>query len=165
MPLLRPLIRSSSLAAALLLVAAACGGSEEGAQAGDLVAVHYTGTLDDGEKFDSSLDRGQPLEFTVGAGQMITGFDAAVVGMAVGDTKTVRLAPTEAYGDKLDEQIVDVPLTNLPEDVEVGQQLFSPNGQTVVVVAINEDSATIDANHPLAGEFLTFEIEMVSIGP
>jgi FKBP-type peptidyl-prolyl cis-trans isomerase 2 len=133
------------------------------AQEGDTVSVHYVGTLDDGEQFDASRDRGEPLTFVVGAGQMIAGFDAAVRGMAVGETKTVRLEPGEAYGERSDEALIDVPIGQVPEGTSVGDQLFSSTGQTVTVVAVSADTVTIDANHPLAGESLTFEIEMVSI--
>ena len=130
---------------------------------GDLVKVHYVGTLDDGEQFDSSRDRGQTLDFTIGSGQMIPGFDAAVRGMVVGEIKSVRLSPEDAYGERSDELIVEVPVANLPEGTEVGQTLFTNSGQSVVVVAIDGETATIDANPRLAGEFLTFEIEMVAI--
>jgi len=141
------------------------------AKAGDTVAVHYIGTLDDGTKFDASRDRGQPLSFTVGAGQMILGFDNAVVGMKVGETKTVTLPPEEAYGPYLEELVVTLSRSQLEEGLEpfIGQQLImsQPDGQVgyVTVVAITETDITIDANHELAGEALTFEIEMVSIEP
>lgn len=134
-------------------------------KAGDQVAVHYVGTLDSGEQFDSSRDRGQTLDFEVGAGQMIAGFDAAVVGMAVGEVKTVRLEPAEAYGEPSEEARQDVPLADLPEGVSAGDSLFTQQGQEVKVVAINGDVAVIDFNHPLAGEALTFEIEIVAINP
>ena len=130
---------------------------------GDRVKVHYTGTLEDGRQFDSSRDRGATLDFTVGSGQMISGFDAAVRGMAVGETKTVRLAPADAYGERSDDAIVEIPAASLPEGTEVGQTLFTASGSQVVVLAIEGDTATIDANPRLAGEFLTFEIEIVSI--
>jgi peptidyl-prolyl isomerase F (cyclophilin D) len=132
-------------------------------QAGDQVAVHYVGTLDSGEQFDSSRDRGQTLDFEVDAGQMIPGFDAAVRGMAVGEIKTVRLEPADAYGEPSDEARQDVPLADLPEGVAVGDPLFTQEGQEVKVIAIEGDVAVIDFNHPLAGQALTFEIEIVSI--
>jgi len=132
-------------------------------QGGDQVAVHYVGTLDSGEQFDSSRDRGQTLEFEVGAGQMIPGFDAAVRGMAVGEVKTVRLEAADAYGEPSDEFRQEVPLADLPEGLAVGDPLFTPQGQEVTVIAINGDVAVIDFNHRLAGEALTFEIEIVAI--
>ena len=137
-------------------------------KAGDKVKVHYTGTLTDGTKFDSSVGR-EPLPFEVGAGMMIKGFDAAVVGMAVGETKTVDIPAAEAYGPENPELIIDVPRTNLPPDLnpEVGQQLgmSQPNGQQVPVTIreVHEDKVVIDANHALAGKDLIFEIEIVEI--
>jgi FKBP-type peptidyl-prolyl cis-trans isomerase 2 len=130
---------------------------------GDLVSVHYVGTLDSGEQFDSSRDRGQPLSFTVGAGQMIVGFDNGVQGMKVGDVKTLRLAPAEAYGEKDPTAVIEVPLEQVPEGTQAGDTLFNPQGQNVTVIEISDGIVTIDANHELAGEFLTFEIEIVSI--
>lgn len=132
--------------------------------AGDEISVHYVGTLDDGEQFDSSRDRGQPLSFTVGIGQMISGFDAAVVGMKIGDVKTVTLSPAEAYGERTDPDVITVTLDQLPPDVTAGQTLFSQTGQQALVVEVGETEATleVDSNHPLAGQSLTFEIEMVS---
>ena len=133
------------------------------AAAGDQVSVHYVGTLTDGTEFDASRPRGSTLDFTVGAGQMIPGFDAAVVGMAVGETKTVTLPPAEAYGEVDPAGLIEVPLADLPEGVEVGTQLTSQTGQVVEVMEINGDTAIVDFNHRLAGETLVFEIEMVSI--
>ena len=130
---------------------------------GDLVSVHYVGTLDSGEQFDSSRERGQPLSFTVGTGQMILGFDNGVQGMKVGEVKTVRLAPGDAYGEKDPAALIEVPLEQIPEGTQAGDTLFSPQGQSVTVIEISDGIATIDANHELAGEFLTFEIEIVSI--
>lgn len=140
----------------------------QAAKAGDTVQVHYTGKLDDGSVFDSSAGR-DPLEFTVGAGQVIPGFEQAVEGMAVGQTKTVTIPAAEAYGDRVAEAVLQVPREQLPPDLEpeVGQQLVmqSRDGRQIpiVVVEVTEDSITIDANHPLAGRDLTFEIELVSV--
>ena len=133
---------------------------------GDTVSVHYIGTLDDGEIFDSSREREQTLDFVVGAGQMISGFDAAVRGMSVGEVKTVRLEPAEAYGERSDELIREVPLEQVPEGTQAGDELFTTDGRTVVVVEVVADDGVvlIDFNHRLAGQALTFEIEMVSIG-
>jgi FKBP-type peptidyl-prolyl cis-trans isomerase 2 len=130
---------------------------------GDTVSVHYVGTLDSGEEFDSSRVSGQPLTFSVGGGQTIIGFDGAVQGMKIGEIKTVRLAPAEAYGEKDPGALIEVPLEQVPEGTQAGDTLFSPDGQSVTVVEINDGIVIIDANHSLAGEFLTFEIEIVSI--
>ncbi len=140
-----------------------------GAKKGDSVKVHYTGKLHDGSVFDSSLNR-EPLEFEVGAGMMIAGFDKAVDGMNVGDKKTAEIPAAEAYGEKNKEMIIEVPKAQLPPDLkpEVGQQLSmqQPNGQALPVVVSNvkEDTVEIDANHPLAGKDLVFDIELVEIG-
>ena len=130
--------------------------------AGNTISVHYRGTLDDGEEFDSSAGK-DPLTFTVAAGQMIPGFDAAVEGMALGGKKTVRLEPGEAYGERFDELILEVPLESIPPETEVGRQLFSSTGGSVTVTAIEGATVTLDANHPLAGQALTFDIEIVEI--
>ena len=139
--------------------------AEEGrmVQSGDTVSVHYRGTLDDGEEFDSSAGR-DPLTFTVGAGAVISGFDDAVTGMEVGEKKTFRLEPEAAYGQVEDELIVTVEAANAPPGLEVGQQVALGANTPAVVVAVAENGdVTVDANHPLAGEALTFEIELVSI--
>lgn len=134
----------------------------------DNVKVHYTGKLSDGQVFDSSEGR-EPLAFTVGAGQMIPGFDNGVIGMALNEKKTIVIPAAEAYGEERAELIQEVPKTNLPEDLvpEVGMGLVStaPNGQQIqfVVRAVNEDTIVVDANHPLAGKELTFEVEVVEI--
>ena len=134
----------------------------------DQVKVHYTGKLTNGEIFDSSLER-DPLEFTVGAGQMIPGFDAAVDGMAVNEKTEVTIPCNEAYGERRDDMIQQIPKFHLPEDMnpEVGQTLVATgeNGeqQHVIVIEANEQMITVDANHPLAGEDLIFEIELISV--
>lgn len=138
------------------------------AKKGDKVKVHYTGKLQDGSIFDSSVDR-EPLEFELGAGMMIAGFDKAVDGMNVGEKVTAEIPANEAYGDKNEEMMVDVPRDQLPPEMkpEVGQQLAmqQPNGQSIPVVVTKVEDATvqIDANHPLAGKDLIFDIELVSI--
>lgn len=135
---------------------------------GDVVAVHYSGRLTTGEQFDSSVGR-EPLEFTVGAGQMISGFDAGVVGMSIGDKKTINIAPEDAYGEWHEENTVPFPKENLPQDmqVEVGMQLTmrSQDGRPfpVTVHEITEDAIILDANHMLAGKELVFDIEIVSV--
>jgi FKBP-type peptidyl-prolyl cis-trans isomerase 2 len=132
------------------------------------VKVHYTGRLTNGEQFDSSVGR-DPLEFTVGAGQMIPGFDSAVEGMELNEKKTITLAPEQAYGPRHDQLINEVPRTQLPSDMkpEVGQSLVasSQDGrqQRVQVTEVSETSITVDANHPLAGKELIFDIELVEI--
>jgi len=133
---------------------------------GDAISVHYIGTLEGGEIFDASRERGSTLDFTVGAGQMIPGFDAAVRGMTAGEIKTVRLAPADAYRDRSEDLVVEVPLDQVPEGTQAGDELVSSNGQTVVVVEVrpDDDIVLLDLNHPLAGQFLTFEIEIISIG-
>ncbi len=132
-------------------------------QAGDLVSVHYIGTLTDGTEFDASRPRGSTLDFTVGAGQMIAGFDAGVVGMAVGDIKTVTIPPEQAYGLKNDDLIVEIPRDQAEGEFNVGDQVIVGNGQSAVVIAISDTTITVDANSRLAGETLIFEIEMISI--
>jgi len=138
------------------------------AKSGDTVKIHYTGTLEDGEEFDSSVGR-EPLEFALGSGQVIPGFDNAVDGMTVGESKTVTLPAAEAYGDRHDQLVQEVPRTALPEDMtpEVGMQLQSqnPDGQimNLVVIEVGVESVTLDGNHPLAGKDLTFAIELVEI--
>jgi FKBP-type peptidyl-prolyl cis-trans isomerase 2 len=135
---------------------------------GDVVRVHYTGTLLDGSQFDSSVGR-NPLEFTVGAGQMIAGFDAGVLGMAVGEKKTLQIDPDHGYGQSNPEAIIEFPRTNVPEgmELEIGMQLNLQNeyGQPVpvVIMEIREDVVVMDANHSLAGKDLIFEVELVEI--
>ena len=138
------------------------------AENGDLVQVDYRGYLDSGEEFDSSYDRGQPISFVVGAGQMISGFDAAVVGMAVGDTKTIHLTPDEAYGYPDPDLIRPFPRENFgnESDRQPGDEyIFSSGGSQfpVVVVSVNETTVVIDANHSLAGQNLNFDIELVAL--
>jgi peptidylprolyl isomerase len=139
------------------------------AKQGDSVKVHYTGKLDDGTVFDSSVGR-EPLDFTVGAGQLIAGFDEAVVGMAVGEKKTVRVAAEQAYGPHNPEMTLQVPRSDLPADIqpELGMQLEASqeggHSMVVTVVEVTDESVTFDANHPLAGKALTFEIEVVELG-
>ncbi len=135
---------------------------------GDTVAVHYTGKLDSGEVFDSSRDR-DPIEFQVGAGQVIPGFDRAVEGLGVGESREVRLAPEEAYGETQENLIIDVAPDQFPPEMEptVGQQIqvqVAPGQQHVARVTKVEDQAVqLDLNHPLAGEALNFDLELVSI--
>ena len=139
----------------------------EQARSGDTVRVHYKGTLGDGQVFDSSEGR-EPLEFTLGTGQVIAGFDEAVTGMRPGEEKEVTIPSAEAYGDPREELILRVGRENFPEGVEpeVGQQFqVSQEGQPFVVTVIDvaDDAVTLDANHPLAGEDLTFALQLVQI--
>ncbi|MEX0680069.1 MAG: peptidylprolyl isomerase [Balneolales bacterium] len=135
---------------------------------GDTVKVHYTGKIADGTVFDTSKER-EPLEFTIGEGKLIPGFEKAVVGMNVGDNNTVTIPSDEAYGEKRDDMVVDVEKNQIPEDIkpEVGQQLQiqQKDGGTipVVITDITDEKVKLDANHPLAGEDLTFEIEVVEV--
>lgn len=137
-------------------------------KSGDTVQIHYTGTLQDGKTFDSSEGR-DPLEFQVGSGQIIPGLDVALPGMAVGETKTVNVPCTEAYGPVNPDMQQAIPRSGIPDDIplEVGIQLQmqTPQGQTVpvTVVELDEATVTLDANHPLAGQDLTFAIELVAI--
>lgn len=137
-------------------------------KAGDTVRIHYTGTLKDGSRFDSSEGR-DPLEFTVGGGQIIPGLDSAIPGMTVGEAKTVEVACDEAYGPVNPEARQAIPREGIPDDIplEIGTrlQMQTPEGQAVpvTVVAVDEATVTLDANHPLAGQDLTFAIELVEI--
>ena len=137
---------------------------------GSKVKVHYTGTKNDGSKFDSSHDRGQVLEFEVGSGQMIKGFDEGVVGMEVGETKDLHLKPEDAYGLRKEEAQTEVPKESLPPDFnpKIGETV---QGQTVdgrpilaKVKELQENKVILDLNHPLAGEELNFNVELVEIG-
>lgn len=138
------------------------------AKPGDTVKIHYTGKLDDGTVFDSSADR-EPLEFTLSGGQVIPGFEQAVVGMAPGESKTEKIPMEQAYGPYRQEMVIQVNREQLPPDLdpEVGLQLQiqQPNGQAipVLVTEVTNGQVTLDANHPLAGEDLTFDIELVEI--
>lgn len=139
-------------------------------QNGDKVKVHYHGKLRSGETFDSSEGR-EPLEFTVGGGQVIPGFDQGVMGMQVGDKRTVEIDVKDAYGEKSGEMVIEFPKNQFPDDVapEVGMQLMMNNGQgqqfPVTVAEVKEESVVLDANHPLAGQDLVFDIELVEIVP
>lgn len=138
------------------------------AKAGDTVKIHYTGTLDDGTQFDSSAGR-EPLEFELGSGQVIPGFDKAVEGMAVGEEKSVNIEPEDAYGPRHDQMVQEVPKDALPDDLEpeigMGLQAQGPDGQLInlTVTEVADESITVDGNHPLAGKALNFAIELVDI--
>lgn len=138
-------------------------------KSGDTVKVHYTGTLTNGEIFDSSREK-EPLEFKLGQGQLIPGFEKAVIGLGEGETTKVEIPSTEAYGEAREDLIVQVPKDKVPGDIEpqIGMQLQvnQPDGQPIPVriTEITDENLTLDANHPLAGKDLTFDIEVVSIG-
>ena len=147
-----------------------CNADQNAAQAknGDIVEVHYTGTLENGTVFDTSVGR-EPLKFTLGAGQMIFGFEQAVLGMKIGESKNFTIPADEAYGPYDDDLLIVINREDLSPDLdpEVGQQLQMPGpsgGISVVTVTnVTDTTITVDANHPLAGEDLTFEIELMSI--
>jgi len=147
------------------------------AEKGDTVSVDYVGKLENGTVFDTSLEieakkgglplRGSysPLEFKVGAGQMIAGFDAGVLGMKEGEEKTVRLPPEQAYGNKREDAIISIPVENIgnSESIKVGSMLYAQNGASGTVVEITNGTAKVDFNHELAGKTLVFTIKMVKI--
>ena len=176
------------LVAALAIVAAACSSADDGAEVapttteatvtesteatasdgltakdGDVVEVHYVGTLDDGSQFDSSRDRGTPFSFTVGTGQVISGFDTAVRGALVGNTNTVRMEAADAYGEWTEENVLELPYDSSQGELVIGNSVTLSNGQPAEVVEISAATVKLDANHPLAGEALTFEIEVLII--
>ena len=138
------------------------------AKDGDTVRVHYTGKLHDGTVFDSSLDR-EPIEFVIGSGEIIPAFEQAVVGMEQGEKKTIQVPSDEAYGPRRDDLMLRVGHEQFPPDLKphIGQQLemVQANGQSLIVTVaeIDEEGVTLDANHPLAGKDLIFEIELVEV--
>lgn len=137
-------------------------------KSGDKVRVHYHGKLTDGTTFDSSEGK-DPLEFEVGSGMVIAGFDNGVTGMAVGEKKTIEIPVDEAYGSKQDDLLMEFPKANFPADMvpEPGMQLNMSNGSgqdfPVVIREVKEDVVVLDANHPLSGEDLIFDLELVEI--
>lgn len=138
------------------------------AKSGDTVKIHYTGTLKDGTEFDSSAGR-EPLQFILGSGKVIPGFENAVEGMAVGDKKTVNIPSEEAYGARREEMVQEFPRTALPDDLEpeegMALQARNQGGEMInlTITTVNDDSITVDGNHPLAGRALNFDIELVDI--
>jgi peptidylprolyl isomerase len=139
------------------------------AKSGDTVKIHYTGTLEDGTQFDSSKGR-DPLEFQLGSGQVIPGFDKAVEGMAVGEEKSVTIVSEDAYGPHHQQMVQELPKSALPDGLEpetgMALQAQSQDGRplTLMVTEVGDESITVDANHPLAGKDLNFDIELVAIG-
>ncbi|MBS1303958.1 peptidylprolyl isomerase [Loktanella sp. SALINAS62] len=138
------------------------------AKQGDTVKIHYTGTLSDGTVFDSSEGR-DPLEFAVGSGQIIPGLDAAITGMTPGDEKKVEIPADQAYGQVNEEARQDVPRADIPAEIPLEEglqlQMQTPQGQAVpvTVVGLTDDTVTLDANHPLAGKDLTFDVKLVEV--
>ena len=134
---------------------------------GNTVTVNYTGKLEDGSIFDSSLNEGrEPLTAVLGEGYLIIGFEDGLINMSEGESKTVEIEPSEAYGEYQEDMINSIPKTQVPEGVSVGDMLqgFGPMGPiNVKVVEVNEETVTLDANHPLAGKKLIFDLEVVSI--
>lgn len=135
---------------------------------GDTIKVHYTGKIDDGTVFDTSKDR-EPLEFTIGEGKLIPGFEDAVLGLSVGDVETVKIPAEEAYGEKREDMKVEIDKKQIPDDInpEIGQrlQIQQKDGGSlqVTVTKMTDTTVTLDANHELAGEDLTFEIEVLEV--
>lgn len=138
------------------------------AKKGDTVKVHYTGKLDTGVPFDSSIGA-EPLEFELGSGKLIPGFEEAVIGMSPGESKTVKIPPEKAYGRYREDRVIDVDKKDLPEDIkpEIGMTLevCAPSGQVIPVqiTDMDENKVTLDANHPLSEQTLTFEIQLLEI--
>jgi FKBP-type peptidyl-prolyl cis-trans isomerase 2 len=146
-----------------------CGPTVSGKNVGKTCRTHYRGTFNDGTQFDSSYDRGEPLEFVCGAGMMIPGYDAAVANMEVGETVNIHLTPSEAYGERNPEAVFTVETARLPgsETLHVGEQVYLQNVQgqpfPVKVIAKDESTITFDANHEMAGKELNFTIELVEV--
>jgi len=136
---------------------------------GSKVQVHYRGTLDDGTEFDNSHERGEPIQVELGANQVIPGFENALLGMAVGESKTVTLQPEDAYGPTLDNALTEIRRNLFPEDLQLAAGMPVPltteDGHKLLgrITELTEEVVTVDLNHPLAGQALTFEIELVSV--
>ena len=137
-------------------------------QTGDTVRIHYTGKLDDGRVFDSSLEQ-EPLEFTIGQNQVIPGFEQAVIGMSPGESANISIPADQAYGERREELVLEIERSEFPDDLklEINQQLQlnEPNGEELIVTVteIFDSSVTLDANHPLAGHDLNFDLQLVEI--
>jgi FKBP-type peptidyl-prolyl cis-trans isomerase 2 len=138
------------------------------AKHGDTVKIHYAGKLEDGSVFDTSIDN-DPLQFTIGEDQVIRGFEKGVTGMEINESKIITIPPDEAYGPRLEEMVLNIPVAEFPPDIEpkIGQQLqlSQENGQTTIAIVtqLSESNVTIDVNHPLAGETLIFDIQLIEI--
>tara|TARA_Y100000590_G_scaffold320055_1_gene362279 strand:- start:180 stop:689 length:510 start_codon:yes stop_codon:yes gene_type:complete len=160
-----------TVCALLLFGSISCGGnklSDSGnpgkrlVTTGDTVWVHYVGTLENGEEFDNSRER-SPFSFTLGEGQVIKGFETSVLGLATGDTVKVTLEPEEAYGPYNSEFVYQYPITGAPEGIQIGDEVVLDNGGRARIKSITDEIVEIDANHPLAGKTLIFEIEVMAI--
>ncbi len=153
----------------VLSVSGALADDKAAVKKGDKVSLHYTGTLEDGSVFDTSIKRNEPLKFTAGSGQVIPGFDKAVVGMKKGEEKKFTLQPADAYGERKPEMTQTVPRKHLPQNHEPkpGMMLVmgAPDGRQVpaTITAVTAENVTLDLNHPLAGKALTFDIKIVEI--
>jgi FKBP-type peptidyl-prolyl cis-trans isomerase 2 len=153
----------------VVMLVTGCSSAIQQAKTGDTVKVHYTGRLQDGTVFDTSVGS-EPLEFTLGQGQIIPGFEQAVIGMQVGESKTVTIPADQAYGPHRDDMVLEVERDKLPADIDprVGMQLQMNQGDGGIIIVtitdVSETTVKIDANHPLAGQDLTFDIELVEIG-
>lgn len=142
------------------------------AKQGDTVKIHYTGKLEDGKVFDTSVDK-DPLQFTIGKNQVIEGFEKGVMGMSLNESKTITIPPDKAYGPHRKEMVFNIPREQFPPDIEpkIGQQLQlsqandQENGRTMIAIVtqLSESNVKIDANHPLAGETLIFDIQLIEI--
>jgi FKBP-type peptidyl-prolyl cis-trans isomerase 2 len=133
---------------------------------GDRVKIHYRGRFQDGDEFDSSYERGEPLEFAAGSQELIPAMSHAVIGKSVGEKMVVEVPPNLGYGERAEAMVVEVKIDQLPDGVTVGTmlQLETPEGQVQVVVAeMHEDHAVLDGNHPLAGKHLVFDLEIVEV--
>ncbi|KAG2444334.1 hypothetical protein HXX76_001090 [Chlamydomonas incerta] len=135
-----------------------------GAKAGDFVQVHYTGTLDDGSVFDSSRER-EPLDFIIGGGKVIKGFDTAVGGLTVGGKRKQRIEPKEAYGEKDPNAVISFPISQAPAGLEAGMKVQLSNGMVAAVSKVDKETVTLDLNHELAGQALTFDVEVMKLVP
>ena len=136
-------------------------------QNGDTVKVHYTGRLEDGTVFDSAMVEGRdPLTATLGQGQLISGFESGLIDMSVGDTKEVQIDPSDAYGEYLPNMEQEVPLENMPGEVSAGMQLQAQTEMGPIILTVKEvkeSTVVLDANHPLAGKKLIFDLEVLEI--
>ena len=145
----------------LIIFALGCTSTMQSVGKGDNIAVDYTGTLEDGNVFDSSIGRA-PLEFEVGAGEMIKGFDDAVIGMKLNEEKNITIRPEEAYGPYDVDAVIEVAIASIPEGTKAGDTLYAA-GRPVKVLEMRNETAILDTNHPLAGKTLIFQIKVVSI--
>lgn len=140
------------------------------AKAGDTVKIHYTGSFENGDVFDTS-EGGEPFEFTVGANMVVDGFDVGVLGMGAGDTKTIVLKPEEAYGQRSDDMIITIERSRIPSDIaldtgtQLGVRTDSGFETTMTVTALTDSQVTLDGNHPLAGKTLVFALRMIEVQP